>query len=218
MRDPALIIFDFDGVVADSELIANRALAEYLTELGKPTTLDDSMRLFMGKRRSDVVAAVEQWLGFAPDAFDERYRLRTRALMRATVEPVVGVAAFLARPRTAALCVASSSMRDWLDHCVDKFGLRGHFGDNLFSATEVVNGKPAPDIFLHAASRMACAPAATLVIEDSPAGIAGAKAAGMAAVGFLGASHIRDGHRERLLAAGADHVVEDYAALAHWLA
>lgn len=83
--------------------------------------------------------------------------------------------------------MASSSGHDWLDHCVDKFGLRRYFGKNLFSATDVANGKPAPDVFLHAAGRMGFSPEACLVLEDSPSGITGALAAGMTTVGFLGA-------------------------------
>jgi beta-phosphoglucomutase-like phosphatase (HAD superfamily) len=116
------------------------------------------------------------------------------------------------------MCVASSSSRGWLDHCVDKFGLRSHFGDNLFSATEVQNGKPAPDIFLLAAARMGIEPRAAVVIEDSPTGVMGAKAAGMTTIGFLGGSHRRDGFAERLMAAGADAIAEDYGAVQRLLA
>ena len=148
-----MIIFDFDGVVADSELIANTALANYLTELGQPTTFEDSLREFMGKRHEDMLARVDIWLGRPrPATFSEDYRERTRGLMREQVQPIPHVADFLARHQHMAKCVASSSQRGWLDHCVDKFAFRDHFGDNLFSATEVKNGKPAPDIFLLAAT------------------------------------------------------------------
>lgn len=210
-----LIIFDFDGVVADSELLANTALAAYLTRAGKPTTVDDSIRLFMGKRMADTRIAAEAWLGRPlPPDFETDYRDQTRAMMRREVQAVHGVAEFLRQTTGVARCVASSSMHGWLDHCVDKFEFRQHFSRALFSATEVANGKPAPDIFLHAAARMGVAPDRAIVIEDSPTGVTGAKAAGMEAVGFLGASHIRDGHAQRLAAAGADACVADYATLA----
>lgn len=219
MYKPSLIIFDFDGVVADSEVIANTALAAYLTELGRPTTLDDSIREFMGKRHEDMLGAVDRWLGRPRHAsFSEDYRERTRGIMREQVQPVAGVGEFIARIAHVPKCVASSSSRGWLDHCVDKFGFRPHFGDNLFSATEVQNGKPAPDIFLLAAARMGVLPAEAVVIEDSPMGVMGAKAAGMTTIGFLGGSHRRDGFAQRLTAAGADVIAEDYAAVQRLLA
>jgi HAD superfamily hydrolase (TIGR01509 family) len=206
-----LIIFDFDGVVADSETIANELLAASVTALGKPTTLDDSIRLFMGKRWEDCKQAVEQWVGAPlPGHFEAAHRQRTREVMRRDVGPVAGVADFLEDNRQLARCVASSSSREWLDHCVDKFGFRGHFGDNLFSATQVANGKPAPDIFHLAARSMAVEPDRCLVIEDSPSGVLGARAAGMTVIGFLGGSHIRDGHGDRLLAAGAYELARSY--------
>ena len=219
MRRIDLLIFDFDGVVADSEVLANTALAGYLTAAGRPTTLDDSIRLFMGKRLQDVRMAAEQWLGRPlPDDFETDYRDKTRDLMRRHVRPVAGVGDFLDRHEHIERCVASSSMHGWLDHCVDKFGFRPHFGQRLYSASEVKNGKPAPDIFLLAAERMGVDADRILVIEDSPAGVEGARAAGMEAIGFLGGSHIREGHGLRLEAAGANALVADYTALAHYLA
>jgi HAD superfamily hydrolase (TIGR01509 family) len=209
-----LIIFDFDGVVADSEVLANTALAAFITELGKPTTVEDCFRVFMGKRHEDMLAAVDVWLGCPrPLNFSDDYRDRTRTMMRELVQPIPLVAEFIDSQAHRAKCVASSSHRGWLDHCVDKFGFRRHFGDNLFSATEIKNGKPAPDIFLLAAARMGMAAEDAVVIEDSPTGVLGARAAGMTTIGFLGGSHIRDGHRERLETAGATYIATDYAAV-----
>lgn len=210
-RSPALLVFDFDGVVADSETIANQGLADYLTSLGHPTSLEDAMRMFMGKRHADTLAALQDYVGGPlPSSFETEYRARIRATMRSTVAPVPGVAAFIERHHGLAKCVASSSSREWLDHCVDKFGFRQHFGDNLFSATMVANGKPAPDIFLYAARRMKVDPLATTVIEDSATGVIGAVAAGMRVIGFLGGSHVRPGHADKLIAAGASAVAADF--------
>jgi HAD superfamily hydrolase (TIGR01509 family) len=215
-RQPGLLILDFDGVVADSETLANTLLADSITQIGVPTTIDDCIRLFMGKRWEDCRAAIVDWIGAPlPDDFEDRHRLRSRLAMRRDVGPVSGVAAFLDAHAHLARCVASSSSPEWLDHCVDKFGFRSHFGANLFSATKVANGKPAPDIFLLAANSMKVAPEACVVVEDSASGILGARAAGMTVIGFLGASHIRDGHGERLKAAGAHHLAADYAEVAH---
>jgi HAD superfamily hydrolase (TIGR01509 family) len=124
---------------------------------------------------------------------------------------------FLGRHRAVATCVASSSSREWLDHCVDKFGFRSDFEDKLFSATLVENGKPAPDIYLLAAREMRAEPSSTVVIEDSPTGVAGGIAAGMTVIGYLGASHIRPGHADKLRAAGAHHLAETFDEVEHLL-
>jgi HAD superfamily hydrolase (TIGR01509 family) len=217
---PGLLIFDFDGVVADSETLANTLLADSITTgLGKPTSLDDSIRLFMGKRWEDCRQAIVEWVGAPlPEGFEETHRSRSKSVMRRDVGPVAGLEVFLDAHVHLPRCVASSSSHEWLDHCVDKFGVRQHFGRSLYSATEVPNGKPAPDIFFHAARSMGVSPEACIVLEDSPAGVMGARAAGMTVIGFLGASHIRDGHAELLSAAGAHHLAQDYGAVARLLA
>ncbi len=212
---PDLLIFDFDGVVADSETISNQLLAEYLSSLGHPTSTDDAMRLFMGKRHVDTLAAIETYIGRPiPDNFESAFRARVKVVMRTQVGPITGVKAFLEQPVAHKRCVASSSSIEWLDHCVDAFGIRSVFGKNLFSATRVANGKPAPDIFLLAISEMQAKPSATIVIEDSATGVQGAVAAGAQVIGFLGGSHIRDGHADKLLAAGAHAIAHDYEQVA----
>jgi HAD superfamily hydrolase (TIGR01509 family) len=201
---PSLIILDFDGVVADSELLANTLLAEFLTLHGLPTTAEQSIAHYMGRRWTDTEARVANQLGRAlPPNFQEQYRAFVDGRVRVGVEAVPGVADFLIRQRHRTFCVASSSTPDWLAHGVDKFGLRHALEGRLFSATAVKNGKPAPDIFLYAAERMGVPPQSCAVLEDSEAGVAGAVAAGMTVLGFLGGAHIRPGHGERLRAAGA---------------
>lgn len=216
LGSPDLLIFDFDGVVADSETISNQMLAEYLSGLGHPTSTDDAMRLFMGKRHIDTLAAIETYIGRPiPDDFETAFRARIKIVMRAQVGPIPGVKSFLQQPVAHKRCVASSSSIEWLDHCVDAFGIRPVFGQNLFSATRVANGKPAPDIFLLAMSEMQAKPSATIVIEDSATGVKGAVAAGAKVIGFLGGSHIRDGHADKLLAAGAHAIAHNYDEVAH---
>ncbi len=214
-RTPRLIICDFDGVVVDSETLANTLLAESISQLGTPTTLEDSIRLFMGKRWDDNRAAIAAWTGAPlPEGFEAAHKARSRERMREEVTPIAGVHAFLAAHRHLGRCVASSSSPEWLDHCVEKFGLRAHFGSALFSATAVANGKPAPDIFFHAAKQMDVDAEDCLVLEDSASGVMGARAAGMMVVGFLGGSHIRQGHDQQLAAAGAHHLAHDFDAVA----
>ena len=105
-----LIIFDFDGVVADSELLANTLLADYLSSLGKPTTVDDSIRLFMGKRAEDIAALAIDWVGRRDISdFSDRYRDYSRPRMMAEVQPVPGVAAFLQRTAHLPRCAAETA-------------------------------------------------------------------------------------------------------------
>jgi HAD superfamily hydrolase (TIGR01509 family) len=205
---PDLLIFDFDGVVADSETLSNSLLAETMTRFGVPMTTADAMRRYMGRRWSDnLLRIADDFGGTIPPDFEDALKSTTRVRMRADVEPVVGITEFLINHRATPKCVASSSSPEWLGDMTLKFRLFEHFGSRLFSATHVRHGKPAPDIFLYAASGMSIEPSRRcIVIEDSPAGVEGARAAGMTTIGFCGASHIQDGHDEKLRNAGADVV------------
>ena len=216
---PDLVILDFDGVVVDSELLSNTLLADFVTQEGFPATVEHAIQHYMGRRWEDCALAITRDLGRAlPDDFQERYRTFENGRMRRDVQAIAGVAAFLAANRQHRFCVASSSNIGWLDHGTDKFALRPHLGTNLFSATEVARGKPAPDIFLLAATRMAVVPGRCVVIEDSVSGVQAAVAAGMTAIGFLGGSHIRDGHSANLLNAGAHATARDYGEVAELIA
>jgi HAD superfamily hydrolase (TIGR01509 family) len=218
MRMSKPIIFDFDGVIADSEALANTLLADFLTAEGMPTTLDDSMRLFMGRRWSDNIPRLEAHLGRPWTAdMEARHRHNARVRMRAEVEPVAGVLAFIATLPATPKCIASSSSPEWLTDMTKRFGIHGHFADRLFSGTQVPNGKPAPDLFFHAARGLAAHPESCIVIEDSPAGITAARAAGMTAIGLLAGSHIRPGHAEKLAAAGAHHLCHSFSDVARIL-
>ena len=212
---PELIIFDFDGVIADSETLSNELLAEFLTLEGVPTSVDDSMRLFMGRRWSDNLARIATHLGRPLDGdFDDRFRGHTRGRMRSEVQPVAGVRDFIATFSHVPQCIASSSSHDWLNHTTQRFDLGHVFKERMFSGTEVANGKPAPDLFLLAAERMGVNAARAIVIEDSPAGIEGARAAGMTAIGLTAGSHAGNGLEAKLIAAGAHRVFATYAGLA----
>lgn len=213
---PPLVILDFDGVVADSELLSNTLLAEFLSAEGLPTTVEQSMTRYMGRRWADNQARIREDFGrHLDDAFFERYHAYVGPRMRSDVMPVADVVAFIEANAGHRFCVASSSSAGWLDHGTDKFGLRAHIGSHLFSATAVARGKPAPDIFLYAARQMGVAPHECVVVEDSPAGIEAAVAAGMVALGFLGGAHVRDGHAQRLTDAGATGLADTYHEVAH---
>jgi HAD superfamily hydrolase (TIGR01509 family) len=207
-----LIIYDFDGVIADSEVIANAVLAEMVTELGKPTTLADCYRLYMGKRFVDAVAAIEASLGSSlPEGFAASYQARTLAHLQRDLRPVAGARQHILAFSDTAKCIASSSSPDRLAVCLEVLGLQAEFGGQVYSAALVARGKPYPDIFLLAAARMGVSPAHCLVIEDSASGVEAARAAGMTVIGLLAASHIQADHQQRLLQAGAQRVALTFA-------
>lgn len=213
-----LVIFDFDGVVADSELLNNQAMAEVLTELGLPTTLDDALANYMGRRWLDCVPDIEARLGRpCPDtALGDWTRLcHARAATDLTAVP--GAADFMA-DLTLPRCIASSSPPAWIELGLKTLGIApAHAGPIYSGAVHVTRGKPHPDLFLHAAAELGVAPDRTLVIEDSPAGVQAGAAAGMTVIGLLAGGHIRDGHGARLAAAGAHHLLTDYAAVAAFI-
>ena len=208
----ALLIFDFDGVIANSEVIANAVLAEVVTELGVPTTLQESYDHYMGKRFPDVIAAVKATVGGScPDTFGDEYRARTLARFEAELTAVEGARDYISAFSDVPRCIASSSSPDRLSLCLDVLDLNAEFQPHVYSASLVPRGKPHPDIFLHAATQVGVDPSRCLVLEDSPTGVQAGIAAGMRVIGLLAASHIQDGHRQRLMKAGAQHVAASFA-------
>jgi HAD superfamily hydrolase (TIGR01509 family) len=203
------IIYDFDGVIADSEVLANLELAEAVYSLGLPTTLEDSITRYMGKRWGEVVAAVETGTGQRlPEAFLAELKRATLARFREALQSVPGAMEFITRYPALPRCIASSSSVERLEVCIDVLALRHHFPDAVFSADLVPHGKPHPDIFLYAADRIGVAPEDCLVIEDSPNGVRAGVAAGMCVVGLCAGGHVRAGHAERLREAGAEHIFD----------
>jgi HAD superfamily hydrolase (TIGR01509 family) len=193
------VIFDCDGVLVDTELIANRVLASLLTQAGVPTTFDECMRDYRGRAMASVLATATQRLG-APLPFDvaERYYAEVKEIFRRELEPVPGVIAALDRIELPS-CVASSGPHHKMEVTLRHTGLWDRFEGRIFSASEVGAGKPAPDLFLHAARRMGFEPTTTAVVEDSLAGVQAARAAGMRALAFA-----RHTDAELLAAAGGE--------------
>ena len=208
-----LLIFDCDGVLVDSEHLACEALAELMTTLGHSMTADEAMLAFAGRSLKDVLARAERLLSRPiPKDVGEQAAVQLMARFRRELQAVAG-----AKEAIAALpyrrCVASSSTPDRLMLSLDITGLSPLFGNNVFSAVEVANGKPAPDLFLLAARRLGEEPSSCIVIEDSVLGVEAAGAAGMAAIGFAGAIHANQDLAERLAAAGAEPVIHSMANL-----
>ncbi len=208
---PALI-FDFDGVIADSEALANTVLAEFVTALGHPTNLEDSLQRYTGSRWADVIAKIEAAVGKpVPAGFSDDLKFATLDRFRTDLREVSGAGKFIEKFSGVPRCIASSSSIDRLQLCLEVLQLTDKFGGNVFSADMVSRGKPHPDIFLLAADRLGVDPKSCLVIEDSTGGIKAAVAAGMTAVGLCAASHIRAGHDLRLREAGAVHLAGSWA-------
>ncbi|MFF0561052.1 HAD family hydrolase [Streptomyces sp. NPDC004266] len=183
-----LVIFDNDGVLVDSEPISNTLLAGYLTELGHPTTYEESVRDYMGSAMHRIHELVGERSGQRlPADFDETFHARVFAAFQAELEAVVGAADVLKGLVAAGVpyCVASSGSHERIRVGHRKTGLDAWFRDDIvFSAEDVGRGKPWPDLFLHAAERMGVAPERCVVVEDSGPGVRAALAAGMDVYGF----------------------------------
>jgi FGGY-family pentulose kinase/HAD superfamily hydrolase (TIGR01509 family) len=213
---PELIIFDCDGVLVDSEPISIAVLSEVIAGAGVELDEPRAYELFLGRSMATIskTLAAEFGLAMTDEHLDEmRHRLYGR--FRAELQPVAGVARMLARlDPTIGRCVASSSLPERIRLSLTVTGLIDAFDPHIFSASMVRKGKPAPDLFLHAASEMGVEPARCLVIEDSPAGVEAACKAGMRVFGFAGGSHAGGAaFRETLLGLGAELVFDDMAEL-----
>ncbi|MGW4648325.1 HAD family hydrolase [Kitasatospora sp. NPDC004289] len=205
-----LVVFDNDGVLVDSEPISNRVLAEYLTELGHPTTVEDSYRDFMGCAAHTVHDVVgERYGARLPEGFDELFHARVFAAFERELTPVRGAEELLKtlQQRGVPYCLASSAHHAWIRTALDLTGLRGHHAEErIFSAQDVGVGKPAPDLFLHAARTLGVDPARCLVIEDSRNGVLAARAAGMDVYGYAALTD-----PAKLAGAGATGLITDLA-------
>jgi HAD superfamily hydrolase (TIGR01509 family) len=185
-----LVIFDCDGVLIDSEIISARMLIAELGTLGVRVDLDYVARHFLGRSYPTVMAQIRRDFSLdLPTNFEDAYRARLLAAFDRDLKVMPGAAAVLqdlALPR----CVATSSSPHRVEHSLRIIGLWSLVEGCVFTASEVSNGKPAPDLFLHAAARMGTRPERCLVIEDSLTGIRAARAAGMEVWRFVGGSHL----------------------------
>jgi HAD superfamily hydrolase (TIGR01509 family) len=193
-----LVIFDCDGVLVDSEPLGNRVLAECLTEIGLPTTLEDSLRTYKSRSWSQCVEIIEGKLGRPmPDGFAASYYKRALATFERELVAVPGIHEVLDRITTPT-CVASNGRHTTMQVTLKKTALLERFQGRIFSAVDVPRPKPFPDLYLHAARQMGATPSVCAVVEDSPSGIRAAREAGMTVFGYAGRED-----PEALAAAGA---------------
>lgn len=204
-----LVIFDCDGVLVDSELLEHGVDAELLGPLGYAATAQELLQRFVGIARTDMYKVVFSELGreMPLGLLEEREKLVWERC-RSDLKTVAGVEGALDALRQQPKCVASSSIPEKLQMKLDSTGLARHFAPHIFSTALVARGKPAPDIYLHAAQAVGHAADRCIVVEDSRHGIAGAKAAGMRTIGFAGGGHATPALVAELRSAGATIVIE----------
>ncbi len=211
-----LVIFDCDGVLVESETITNHVFARLITKAGWPVSFEECCAQFKGLSMKDCVAKIEARLDrtLAPD-WPDQYRDESYAALREHVEAMPGAKEAIALIQAAGRkqCIASSGPMEKMEITLGRTGLMADFEGMIFNATMVARGKPAPDLFLHAAHEMSIAPKAAIVIEDSPVGARAARAAGMVCLGYIG-GELKE---ETGLAREGAILIEDLCEVANYL-
>lgn len=213
---PSLVIFDCDGVLIDSEIIAARAQSRALAAHGIAITPEEAARRFAGIPDADMWQTLQQESACSlPEGFAREYADGLAATFRQELRALPGALETVQalRERGLQVCVASSSTPPKLETALKLVGLWDEFAPHVFSTAQVAHGKPAPDVFLFAARQMRAAILDCVVVEDSVPGVRAARAARMRAVGYVGASHNGPDQRQRLLDEGASDVIDDLRRL-----
>jgi len=218
--DADAIIFDFDGVLLESEHEINQLIARLLTDLGQPTSVRDATEQFTGLSGQSFIDAVEMRLGAPlPPGFHETMRQASGRAMAEGLEEVAGAVAFVRRlPQLLPKAVASSSSTRWVRTHLDHLGLADVFGRHVYSGKEHVSrGKPAPDLYLHAAAQLSVDISRSVIIEDSKVGATGALASGARVIGLAAGRHCLDGHAGMLRDIGVLDVAHSFEEVARLL-
>ena len=215
------ILFDFDGVLIESEASGNRQIADYLTGIGHPTSPKESMANFMGHAGTEFEARIAAWIGRPlPDDYHRVRRAENDRVMAEGIGEVAGAVEFVRSlsPELPKAVVSSSRVR-WIRRHLDHIGLADAFGEHLYSGQEhVARGKPAPDLYLHAADRLGVRIEDCAILEDSPVGATGAVASGGFVIGVCVGTHCGIGHDARLRAIGVQATAADYHEVRRLLA
>lgn len=215
MLAPELVIFDCDGVLVDSEIVAARVEAEMLRKAGHEITAEELAERYSGLTFRDILLHLEReaQMLFKASLIDE-VEARVDERLRREVKAISGAAEAVASI-SSRKCICSNSSEKRIADMLERTRLAPFFEGRIFSSlsTPTKRPKPAPDVFLYAAEKMGAEPANTIVIEDSVHGINGARAAGMRVIGFTGASHTSPGHGDMLMEAGAETTIRRMADL-----
>ncbi len=216
MRDFDAIIFDFDGVLLESEFEGNRQLAQLLTDLGHRTSVEEALKHYVGLSGQQFIEAIEARIGgVLPPEFAELRKEQGIRALREGVAAVIGAVDFVrALPSDLPRAVASSSSTRWIRGHLRNLGLADQFGEHVYSGREhVERGKPAPDLYLHAAKQLGVPIERSVIIEDSEVGATGALASGARVIGLAAGAHCLDGHADMLHALGVRHVAGSFEEL-----
>lgn len=220
-----LILFDCDGVLVDSEIIAAKVESKLLTEAGYPISVEEMGERFAGMTWKNILLSIEKEVDIPLSAsLIEKSEILLDQRLAREVKIIEGVIFALSRlPQPRCICSNSSAAR--LDMMLTKVGLKEAFAPHIYSAKDLGADrvKPKPDIYLHGAAQFGVDPKKCLVVEDSILGVEAGRAAGMRVVGFTGASHTYPSHADRLTDAGAETVISRMmdlpavvAAMAEW--
>jgi HAD superfamily hydrolase (TIGR01509 family) len=212
MPDFRAIIFDFDGVLLESEYEGNRELAALLTEFGHPHEVEDTLRLYVGLNGGDFIAAIERKIGTElPPEFHSRLKDMSRRALREGVAAVAGAIDFVRSLEEMPKAVASSSSSRWVKGHLENLKLADAFGEHVYSGREhVERGKPAPDLYLYAADQLRIPIEQCVIIEDSRVGAAGALASGARVIGLAAGAHCLDDHGDMLTGLGVKEVAHSF--------
>lgn len=217
MTLPAAILFDFDGVLIESEYVGNKHIADLLTAIGHPTSVEQAMANFMGLSGQAFIDALEGWIGGPlPDRyFAERAEEDNRAMAEGVGEVAGAIAFVRSLPEALPRAIVSSSSTRWIRRHLDHIGVRATFEPHVYSGKEhVTRGKPAPDLYLHAAAQLGVPIEACVILEDSPVGVTGALASGARVIGLAAGQHCGPDHADTLCALGVREVAHDFDAVA----
>lgn len=211
------IIFDFDGVLLESEYELNRLTAELLTELGHPHTFEEAIEHYTGLAGRHVIEVIESRIGRPlPQEFHERMSQEGKRALAEGIEPITGAIDFVrSLPHAIPKAIASSSSTKWIRTHLTHLGLSEAFEPHLYSGREhVERGKPAPDLYLHAAEQLRVDIARTVILEDSKVGATGALASGARVIGLAAGSHCLDGHADMLRGVGVEEIAHSFEEVA----
>jgi HAD superfamily hydrolase (TIGR01509 family) len=220
MLNVSAIIFDFDGVLLESEFEGNRQLADLLTDLGHRTSVEEAFKHYAGLSGAQFIAAIEARIGAPlPPQFHERQREGAIRALRDGLDAVVGAVEFVrGLPEGLPKAIASSSSTRWIRTHLDHLGLADAFGEHVYSGREhVARGKPEPDIYLHAADQLGVPIGECVILEDSEVGATGALASGARVIGLAAGKHCLDGHADALRALGVAQVADSFGEVSRLL-
>ena len=210
------LLFDFDGVLIESEYAGNAQIARYLTDIGHPTTPEEAMANFMGLSGTAFTDAIEAWIARPlPADYVTARQAEDARILAEGVEEVAGAIAFVrALPPQLPRAIVSSSSTHWIGTHLAHLGIGDAFPHRFSGKEHVRRGKPAPDLYLYAADQLGVAISDCAIIEDSPVGAEGAVASGGFVIGLTVGRHCAPGHDQRLRALGVHAIAHDFAEVA----